>query len=267
VAELMEGGEAPSKAVADGEAPAAPALDPTKLQAAASLQPAFAPAPPPTDTFQLGLPVSATGEASELLPTLVPEGGALRVGSAPDEARGRGALEAPTPDGSTQTPTRFELAARADESRPAETARAEARPTPADERTTDILRQLKLELALGRREAHISLEPAHLGRISVKLALERGRLRAEVRAESSDTLAVLQRHVPELRAMLEARGVTPESFDFQLGFQDRPRGDAHDGAPRRDGSTHASEPTTTLSRALREARALVRGVWGIDTYA
>ncbi|MCE9593691.1 MAG: flagellar hook-length control protein FliK [Planctomycetes bacterium] len=266
--ELPQDGEASAKHATDADVPAMPSTAALKIQTAASLQRALGGATAPTETFQLGLPVSATGSASEVLTSVLhPEGEAASITARPDEARGHAAPETSTPDGANPPAVRFELATRADHARPTEAPRAEPQPTPADAHAADILRQLKLELAVGRREAQLTLEPAHLGRIAVKLALDHGRLRAEVRAESSDTLAVLQRHVPELRAMLEARGVTPESFDFQLGFQDRSRGGAQDGAPRRDAPSGASEPTTMLSRALREARSLVRGVWGIDTYA
>ncbi|MBI5432610.1 MAG: flagellar hook-length control protein FliK [Planctomycetes bacterium] len=216
---------------------------------------------------QLDLPVAATGESSDVVPTLRPDGDPTHLAAGPDEARGRPVAEPATLDAQAQPAQRFEVAARADDGRAAEAPRSQPAPTPAEQHAVDILRQLRLELALGRREAHINLEPAELGRISVKLALDRGLLRAEVRAESGDTLAVLQRHVPELRAMLEARGVTPGSFDFQLGFQDGRRGGAQDGDNRRGAQSGTREPTSVFTRAAREVRSLVRGVWGIDTYA
>ncbi|MCK6445881.1 MAG: flagellar hook-length control protein FliK [Planctomycetes bacterium] len=212
--------------------------------------------------------MEATGESNEALTTaLRPDAKLVELAASPDAARGRTATESATPDAQAQPAQRLELAPRADVERAAAAPRAEPQPTPAEKHAADILRQLRLELAIGRREAALQLEPAELGRIAVKLALDRGKLRAEVRAESSDTLAVLQRHVPELRAMLEARGVTPESFDFQLGFQDDRRGGAEQGGERRGSRSDASESTGLLRRAAREVRSLVRGVWGIDTYA
>jgi flagellar hook-length control protein FliK len=252
--------EAPAPAVAaHPEAPKAPSDTPlVRALAAAHADP---------NQAQLDLPVAATGESSDVVPTLRPDGDPTHLAAGPDEARGRPAAEPATLEAQAQPAQRFELAARADDVRAAEAPRSQPAPTPAEQHAVDILRQLRLELALGRREAHINLEPAELGRISVKLALDRGLLRAEVRAESSDTLAVLQRHVPELRAMLEARGVTPESLDFQLGFQDGRRGGAQDGDSRRGAQSGTQEPTNVFTRAAREVRSLVRGVWGIDTYA
>jgi flagellar hook-length control protein FliK len=221
-----------------------------------------------TQPIPLDLPVAATGESSEVVPsTLRPDSTASKTTASPDEARGRSTAEPATPDATAQPTQRFEVDTRTQAERANEPARSAHTPTPAEQHAADILKQLKLELAIGRREAQLQLEPAQLGRISVKLALARGRVSAEVRAESSDTLAVLQRHVPELRAMLEARGVTPESFDFQLGFQDERQNGAQYGGTRREAGAGTAETAGKSTNSPAETRSLVRAAWGIDTYA
>lgn len=222
----------------------------------------------PAAPAAMELPLALADETGDALATaLRTERDPAALAGVAEETRGRPSADGAAADAPGQPVQRFELAVRAEAARAAAPPRSEPAPTPAERHAADILRQLRLELAGDRHEARLQLEPADLGRIAVRLALERGKLRAEVRAESSDTLAVLQRHVPELRAMLEARGVTAESFDFQLGFQDGRQGGAQGGDERRGARSGASEPTSTFARAAREVRSLVRGVWGIDTYA
>lgn len=257
-------GETPAP---EGGAPSS--TDAARATATAPLERALvtahaAPAAPAAMEPPLAL-ADETGE--ELATALRTERDPAALAGVAEETRGRPSVDGAAADAPGQSVQRFELAARAEVARAAAPPRSEPAPTPAERHAADILRQLRLELAVGRHEARLQLEPADLGRIAVRLALERGKLRAEVRAESSDTLAVLQRHVPELRAMLEARGVTAESFDFQLGFQDGRHGGAQGGDERRGARSGASEPTSTFARAAREVRSLVRGVWGIDTYA
>jgi flagellar hook-length control protein FliK len=167
----------------------------------------------------------------------------------------------------------FAQPAPASEPRSASLAAAEARPPSAlpepaadSGRAGEILRQLRVQFSPELRSATIQLSPPELGRISIRMRIERGELHTLVRAERRETLAALQRHVPELKATLEQLGIQTRELDLQLGFEQRgarqdpqaPRADAPSGA----GREHEPE--------LREAqllRTLSARSGGVDTYA
>jgi flagellar hook-length control protein FliK len=140
----------------------------------------------------------------------------------------------------------------------------EASPTLAHERSGEILRQLRMHLVPEQRLATIQLEPASLGRIAIRLAMRKGHVDAQLRVEQRDTLAVLMRHVPELRAALERQGIHSGAFDMQLGFQDRGADQHAPGEARPAVREHSAAPPAALRAAL--ARSLVPSN-GVDTYA
>ena len=84
------------------------------------------------------------------------------------------------------------------------------------DKEASILRQLRAQLAPGRREVTLRLDPADLGRLQLRLALRAGRLTASVRAESPEALAAIERQLPELAASLEAQGFEVQAFDLDL---------------------------------------------------
>ncbi|MEM7516766.1 MAG: flagellar hook-length control protein FliK, partial [Planctomycetota bacterium] len=96
-----------------------------------------------------------------------------------------------------------------------------ARTTPPSQREIelagDVLRQFRMQMQPGLNEATIHLRPAHLGRVAIRLSVEDGRLRATLRAEKSETLGILESHLPELRAALEGQGFEAQEFDLGLG--------------------------------------------------
>jgi flagellar hook-length control protein FliK len=94
---------------------------------------------------------------------------------------------------------------------------AEARetaPPPDPEKAAEIFRQLRMQLTPGTRHAVIQLAPEELGRIAIRVSIRDGRVTGEIRAESEETLAILEKHVPELRAALAQTGF--EAADFAL---------------------------------------------------
>ena len=123
------------------------------------------------------------------------------------------------------------------------TAPSVAAPVPVhdSERAAEILDQFRLHLTPGLREATIELRPAELGRISIRLTVESGRINATLRAEKRATLDVLGRHLPELRASLSKQGIETESFDLALGFQN-------------DGTQSGNGPRPHAARVGRERR-------------
>jgi len=143
---------------------------------------------------------------------------------------------------------------------PAARGTAPGEPAPEPERVASILRQIRLHLDGGARQATLQLVPAELGRISVRLRLERGRLAAEIRAESAETRELLERHAPELRAALAREGF--DAPDLSLGggaVSEHGAGTARDAAPRPAGgaarsAAPADDPPTPARRVAAESR-------------
>ncbi len=213
------------------------------------------------------LPVSATGESDEVEPAETrPAANVEHTALASDEGRAKFSVELPTANdnaATAQVAPREIAAAKVDAPAPKHA------PAPAAEaHAPEILRQLRLTLSSSMREATLQLEPEHLGRISIKLAVEHGKVSAEVRAERADTLAVLQHHGPELHAMLESRGVTPDHVGFELGLGRGSNAHTAPGGDQRPNRRNDDGATESLTRrAARELRAIASSVWGVDTYA
>jgi hypothetical protein len=135
---------------------------------------------------------------------------------------------------------------------------------------------VRLHLAGGSREATLHLQPAWLGRVSIRVAVRDGRARAEVRAERPEALQALERHLPELRAALAARGFDERGLELDLGLSDEPRQAPGDRAlawsDRPGRGARLAVPAELAGRApaitepLRSPDA-TRVDGGVDTYA
>ena len=113
------------------------------------------------------------------------------------------------------------------------------------------------------RSATVQLAPADLGRLSIKLRVLDGRVHAEVRAESAETLSILERHIPELQASLASSGLEAESFDLSLGMGEQESGGS--AAEQQPSTPGESSGDVSIETELL-ARAVARRS-GLDTYA
>ncbi len=111
------------------------------------------------------------------------------------------------------------------------------------EHAAEVLKQIRIGLkggaAGGAKEVTVQLSPVELGRLSIKMRLADGKLSTVVRAESAQTLELLEKQAPELRAILAQQGFETESLELELGFG------AEYGAPRRDDASAARGSTPT----------------------
>ncbi|MCP3917851.1 MAG: hypothetical protein GY711_20080 [bacterium] len=128
-----------------------------------------------------------------------------------------------------------------------------------------VLDQVRLKLAPELRQATVELEPANLGKLFIRLHVEDGEMTAFMRAERPETLAVLQDHVPELRAMLERAGLQPGSLEFALAQDEA--SDA--GSERSGGEQHEDNASSEVERLLdiREMHTAVLADDAVDFYA
>jgi hypothetical protein len=72
----------------------------------------------------------------------------------------------------------------------------------------------------GRTHARITLHPAELGEVQIRLRYEATGLVTEVLAESQQAVQALQQAAPELRRSLEAQGLTVLWLDVKHGGAD-----------------------------------------------
>lgn len=181
-----------------------------------------------------------------------------------------GAAQRPAPHTDNAAPNQTtHIAARTEA--PSEGTRAEAPretlPPPSAremERAADILRQVRVQITPQLQEARIHLQPAELGRVSIHLSVEEGRLRTTVRAEKRETLAAIQTHLPELRAALREQGIDAQEFQLALGFEHREQDQQQARAPRRPAGSFAdSAASRDHAPALRSALAAT----GVDVWA
>jgi flagellar hook-length control protein FliK len=123
------------------------------------------------------------------------------------------------------------------------------------------------------RQAIIDLNPAELGRISIRLQVDDGSVNAELRAARVETLAVLEHHLPELRAMLAQSGF--ESVEIDLGLAGQDDGGAALGdqqasegsAARSSHSPQSADSETEHENADIVALAHALSPEGVDTWA
>ncbi len=133
------------------------------------------------------------------------------------------------------------------------------------ERAEQVLKQIRIAIQPRAKRVTLELSPNDLGRLSIRMTLRKGELSTVVRAESPQTLELLELRAPELRSMLAEHGLDAAHMEFELGF----------GAGRQAGrERHARQELRSLGSASRprmtsvsvHAPPAVRA-GGIDTYA
>ena len=218
----------------------------------------------PFAASELGLELAAEG--------LAPEGEALATSlttAKPELARGaETAKGAQGSDGALAPLAGRDAPQRASETALESAATKESAPKEAPlspEKAAAMLRQIRVQLHPGLREALIQLEPRELGRISIKVAVRGEAAHAELRVSKRSALEALERSLPELRAALERAGLGGGEVSLQLDLS------AHDGREESsfEGRSRRARPVDApLPRGL--AAALQRHVPtsdGVDTYA
>lgn len=145
------------------------------------------------------------------------------------------------------------------------------RPALDPEAAADVLKQVRLQLWPGLRQASIQLHPANLGQVSIRLAMEGGRVRAVMRVEKPETLRALERHAPELRAALQAQGLEAESLDLALDSRESGADGSTRGSNEAGARQRASAATRTEAAPENEARPellhTLLSETSVDTYA
>jgi hypothetical protein len=135
------------------------------------------------------------------------------------------------------------------------------------EQGAEVMRQVRMHLAPGLREATLHLQPAWLGRVTIKIAVRAGRARAELRAERVEALEALERHLPELRAALADRGFEDAELDLRLGLEARAGGPASEVRAGRPVAFALTAPQAGGARGELASPHGPRLARAVDTYA
>ncbi|MHC4262585.1 MAG: flagellar hook-length control protein FliK [Planctomycetota bacterium] len=99
---------------------------------------------------------------------------------------------------------------------PTRTAAPAPRRAPDVERAAQVLEQLRAAIKPGLRNAVVRLDPGELGSVTIRLAVQRGGVQGRIEVESRETLELLERHAPELRAALDSVGLEVGDLELQL---------------------------------------------------
>ena len=143
-------------------------------------------------------------------------------------------------------------------------------PTPNAERLAqarEILEQVKVKILPGMQSATISLAPAHLGRIGIKLEMRERELVAVIRADRPEALRAIEEHLPELKEMLERAGITAGEFDLGLGFEGESEQDEPKPALRAREVTQALRQEAGAKYTYTDPMTLAMARGGIDLIA
>jgi len=153
-------------------------------------------------------------------------------------------------------------------------APAASSPSSADhatlERAAAVLRQVQAELRPGARRVQVDLDPPELGRLSIRVAMQEGKVTAVVRAESAATLGLLERQAPELQAAMRAAGVDVGALSLELASN---HSHGHGFAREREGRLAPLTPSIAAvgdqgagEPRIQRTRPSNAGD-GVDTYA
>jgi len=213
---------------------------------------------------ELGLELAAEGLASE------GEALATSVATAkPELARGaEAAKSAQGSDGALAPLAGRDAPQRTSETALESSAAKESAPKEAPvsaEKAAAMLRQIRVQLHPGLREALIQLEPRELGRISIKVAVRGEAAHAELRVSKRSALEALERSLPELRAALERAGLGGGEVSLQLDLSAREGREesSFSGTSGRSRPADAPLPRGLLTALQRRAPTSE----GVDTYA
>ena len=124
---------------------------------------------------------------------------------------------------------------------------------------------MRIRLQPGLRQATLQLQPEELGRVLIKIRLDGSKAQAVVRAETSEALAILEKHTPELRSMFEQQGF--EGLELDLGLASEERGDRGEFAPELWNQNDTNEDTEEQEPDLMGLARALNDTEGLDLWA
>jgi flagellar hook-length control protein FliK len=119
----------------------------------------------------------------------------------------------------------------------------------------DIIQQLSKRFQLSSKQMNsrinLKLHPAELGELKIDLSLKEGSIKANVVAQSQQTLEILEKNIPKLKTMLESQGFTVDEISVTAESQSAGEFDLFD----RQLFSH-NDYTPTAQKKSREDEAI-----------
>lgn len=91
-----------------------------------------------------------------------------------------------------------------------------------------IVRKAEVTLTDTQSEIRMQLEPENLGKLTLKVAVERGIITAKFTAESYEVKQIIESNFNELKDMLQQKGLEVQNFSVSVGHESK--GDSSDNA-------------------------------------
>gem|GEM_PF-1399192 len=113
------------------------------------------------------------------------------------------------------------------------------------------------------QEAHIQLEPAELGKLSVQVTLAHGQAEVGLASPQAEVRAVLEGQLPRLQEMLENQGLNAP----RLGIFDAPGGQAREQGSRQPRGSSKAAASTQSEESLALPGIIRHGQTLVDYYA
>jgi flagellar hook-length control protein FliK len=93
----------------------------------------------------------------------------------------------------------------------------------ADASAQQVIRSMRLQWSGSVGEAHLRLQPEHLGQVLVNVRVDQGNVSATLHADSATAQQWIQAHEQELRQALQEQGLRVTQLTVTANPDDRPR--------------------------------------------
>lgn len=103
----------------------------------------------------------------------------------------------------------------------AQTAVPKAQNVNRAEIINQIVKKAEIVLSDTHSEMRMQLEPENLGKLTLKIAVERGLITAKFNAESYEVKKVIESSLNELRDMLQEKGLEVQNFSVSVGQENK----------------------------------------------
>ncbi|CCD93551.1 putative flagellar hook length determination protein [Bradyrhizobium sp. ORS 375] len=121
----------------------------------------------------------------------------------------------------------------------------------------------------GKSRFEIRLDPAELGRIDVRIDVDRnGQVTSHLRVEKPETLAMLQQTAPQLQQALQDAGLKSNNSGLQFSLRDQNSSGQNGGDPQQNGNSHrlivAEDENVPVQLAGRSYGRMFGAQGGVD---
>lgn len=179
-----------------------------------------------------------------------------------------GSLPQNTPQGGPHTVlhTGLNATSAAHHATVASAAQAPATPTPASVPITGLAVEIAARASAGKNRFEIRLDPPELGKIDVRLDIDKhGHVTSRLIVEKAETLDLLRRDAPQLERALQDAGLKTSGDGLQFSLQQQtPQQRDDSDAPARTAEITVTDEVTDINLVQRGYARLAAARGGVD---